>query len=84
MKSLIVATLLTGLIGGMSSAAYAGSCPLVMKKIDAALMTQSTLSADQLAQVTELRAEGEVQHKSGSHAASIASLHEAMEILGLE
>jgi hypothetical protein len=37
-----------------------------------------------MTQVTKLRAEGEAQHKAGSHQTSVDKLAEAMAILGIK
>ncbi len=83
MKKLLFATAFAALIAVASSPALAGSCPKIMKKIDAALASSPQVSAAQMTEVTKLRAEGEVQHKAGSHADSVASLNKAMAILGM-
>ena len=62
----------------------ASHCPSDMKKIDAALAGNPSVSASELARVKELRAKGEAEHKSGNHGQSVADLHEAMKMLGLE
>ena len=55
-----------------------------MKEIDAALAKGPGLSAAQLAEVKALRTKGEAEHnKGGSHAAAIATLAKAKEILGI-
>ena len=66
-----------------SSAAMAGSCPRLMKEIDAALPT-AKVGAAQMAEVKKLRADGEASHKAGKHADSEASLKKAKQILGLK
>ena len=65
-----------------SSTAFAGSCPMDMKQIDAA-MASSTLSMADMDKVKELRARGEKLHKSGDHSGSVAALAEAKKMLGL-
>ena len=67
-----------------SAPALAFHCPKDMAKIDAALAGNPDLSADQMAEVTELRATGETLHKGGKHAESVAALGAAMAILGIE
>jgi hypothetical protein len=67
-----------------SATAFAMHCPLDMKKIDAALANSPDLSAEQLAQVKNLRAEGESFHNSGKHQQSVDTLGEAMQILGID
>jgi hypothetical protein len=76
-KMLIAATFVL-----FSAPAFAGQCPVDMKKIDAALANAS-LSTAQLAEVTALRTEGESQHKSGDHGDSVATLAKAKAILGI-
>jgi len=64
--------------------AQAGSCPLQMTKIDAALPSKMAgLSASDLAEVKSLRAKGEAKHKSGDHGGSVAALDKAIKILGI-
>ncbi len=83
MKKLLSAIALAALVAGASAPALAGSCPKLMKKIDAALAASPQVSAEQMTQVTELRAEGEVQHKAGSHKDSVDNLNKALAILGI-
>ena len=64
--------------------ATAGQCPGDMGKIDKALAAGTQISAAQMTTVKELRAQGETQHKSGQHAASVATLKKAMDILGVK
>lgn len=66
-----------------SGAAFAFHCPADMKKIDDALAKNPPLSAEQMAEVKALRAEGETLHKAGKHQASIDTLAKAMKILGI-
>ncbi len=63
---------------------FAGSCPKDMKKIDAALAGNPSVSASDMARIKELRASGEALHKAGKHSDSVADLHEAMRMLGIE
>ena len=63
--------------------AFAFHCPADMAKIDAALAKNPPLSAEQLAEVKKLRAEGESLHNAGNHAESVKVLGEAMEILDI-
>lgn len=64
--------------------AFAAHCPMDMKKIDEALSKNPSLSATQLAEVKQLRAEGEALHKAGNHGASVEKLGKAMSILGIQ
>ncbi len=83
MKTLLSAAAVAVLIAVASAPALAGTCPKIMKKVDAALAASPSLTSEQMTQVTKLRAEGEAQHKAGSHSDSVASLNKAMAILGM-
>lgn len=63
--------------------ALAGKCPGDMKKIDAALDKNPSLSASQLAEVKEQRTEGEALHKAGKHKDSVETLGKALKTLGV-
>jgi hypothetical protein len=81
MKRVAIAVFLSAILAGP---ALAGQCPVDMKKIDAVLAQNPQISAAQLAEVTELRAQGEVQHKGRQHGASVKTLAKAKEILGIK
>ncbi len=63
-----------------ASMAFAGSCPMDMKQVDAAMAT-STLNMADMKKVKALRAEGEAMHKSGDHTASVEALNKAKALL---
>jgi len=65
-----------------ATSAFAFHCPKDMKAIDAAL-PNAKLSAEQMAEVKKLRAEGEALHKAGKHQESVDTLAKAMKILGI-
>jgi len=67
-----------------SSGAYAFHCPKEMKKIDDALAKNPNLSAAQMKEVKEYRAEGEKLHKEGKHQESLDTLAKAEKILGVQ
>lgn len=67
-----------------SGMALAFHCPQDMKKIDAALAKSPKLSAEQLAEVRKLRAEGESLHKAGKHQESVDTLGKAMKMLSIQ
>ena len=74
------------LLGGLalaSTQAFAFHCPMDMKKIDEALAKGPKLTAEQMAEVKKLRAEGEASHKAGKHQDSVDTLAKAMKILGV-
>ena len=76
----LIATLALTLSSGL---AFANHCPMDMKEIDAALAKHPQLSAEQLAQVKQYRAEGEALHKAGKHQESVDTLAKAKKILGI-
>ena len=56
-------------------------CPADMAKIDDLLKTDPPSDAKVLAQVQQLRAEGETLHKAGNHGESVKVLGEALQLL---
>lgn len=66
-----------------SAAAWAGSCPVHMKAIDAKLAGNPKLSKEDADKVARLRKSGEEHHKAGKHAESMKDLGEAKKILGM-
>ena len=76
MKRIITALALTA-----SSLAFAGSCPMQMKDIDAKISSNPTLAAADMEKVKKLRADGEAFHKAGKHAESEKALGEAKKLL---
>ena len=75
-------TLLALAVMASSSLAFAHGCPGEMKQIDAKLPGAMRNAAD-MTKVKELRARGEAEHKAGQHSASMASLAEAKQLLGM-
>ncbi len=59
-------------------------CPANMRQIDAALQSNTQLSAADRAKVTELRNEGEKLHAAGQHQQSMDKLAEAKKILNIQ
>jgi hypothetical protein len=80
MKALIPAAVISLALAGP---AFAFQCPADIAKIDAALQT-ADLTDEEKAQVMELRDEGEQLHESGDHQASVDTLAQAKEMLGIE
>ena len=72
---LLIASLL------ISTGLWAMHCPQDMARIDAMLAENPPVSAEQLAEVRRLRAEGELLHKSGQHAESVQVLKQALDLL---
>lgn len=77
-------TLIAAMLLAVAGSAFAMHCPLDMKKIDEALAKKPSISADKLAEVKKLRAEGEELHKAGKHQESVDTLGKAMAILGIQ
>ena len=80
-KRILLAAALSTFVAG---SALASTCPLLVQQIDEALAANPDLSAEQIDEVKALRDQGEEQHEAGMHEESEATLHQAMEILGLE
>ena len=72
-----------GMLTAFATPAMAGHCPVDVRAIDAALANNPTLSATELALVVAPRIHGNALHLS-DHGGSLALLHQAMEMLGLE
>ena len=79
MKKLILAALMTA---ALAVPAFANQCPAIMAKIDEAMKTATVDDATK-AKITELSARGKTEHDAGDHAASVATLNEAMALLGM-
>lgn len=74
----LVAFLTTALL---STSLWAMHCPADMAKIDALLKSDPPSDAAVLAQVRQLRAEGEALHKAGDHSQSLKLLDKALKLL---
>lgn len=71
-------------LSALSFPAFAGSCPILMGEIDAALAdpaVEERIGADEYAEAQRLRQEGEDAHKAGDHTESEQALKKAKEIL---
>ena len=66
-----------------TSLAFANSCPMQMKEIDAKISSSPQLSAADMGKVKTLRADGEAFHKAGKHAESEKALGDAKKLLGI-
>jgi hypothetical protein len=65
----------------LSTSLWAMHCPADMAKIDDLLKADPPSDAKVLAQVQQLRAEGETLHKAGNHGESVKVLGEALQLL---
>ncbi|NMG15105.1 Uncharacterized protein pbN1_14810 [Aromatoleum bremense] len=78
-------SLIAGLLAmALSGSAFAFHCPAEMKKIDEALAKNPMLTAEQMTEVKQLRAEGETLHKAGKHQEALDTLEKAKKILKIE
>ena len=74
--------IVAAVVAAFSTSAFANQCPMLVKKIDDAMTTAQVDDATK-AKVTALRDQGQAQHDAGDHAASEASLNEALKLLGM-
>lgn len=65
----------------LSTPLWAMHCPADMAKIDSLLQSAPPSDAKVLAQVQQLRAEGETLHQAGDHGQSVKVLGEALQLL---
>lgn len=77
MKKIVLLLVLTT---GMSSAALAGNCPVLMGQFEEALTTTAADEATKAAAV-ELYETGKAAHEAGDHAASATALDAALALL---
>jgi hypothetical protein len=66
----------------LSGAAMANQCPTLWAKAEEAMKT-ATLDDAGKTKVTELIVKGKAEHEAGDHAASEATLGEALKLLGI-
>ena len=62
----------------------AARCPKHMANIDQSLAANPKLNPVKLAEITKLRADGEMLHKQGKHAVSEAALGQAESIFAIK
>ena len=67
----------------ITSYAYAGACPALVKEVDAKLATSTELSEKQVAEIEKLRQDGEEAHKMGKHKESVKLLQDALAKLNI-
>jgi hypothetical protein len=66
----------------LAGPALAGECPILMTNIDEAMKTATVDDATKL-KITELAAKGKAEHEAGDHAASVATLNEALALIAM-
>ncbi len=81
-RTLLAAVVAVFAVGVSAGPALAGHCPRDVGLIDKELETTKVSDA-QMSTAKALRDEGDALHKSGRHGPSVATLHEAMKILGV-
>ena len=64
----------------LAGPALAGDCPNLMGQIEEAMKTAVVDDATKL-KITELAAKGKAEHEAGDHAASVATLNEALALI---
>ena len=64
--------------------AFAGHCPVEMKKIDDAMAKNPKLTAAQMDEVKKARTDGEALHKAGKHQESLDTLAKAQKVLDIK
>ena len=67
----------------ITSYAYAGACPVLMKEVDAKLATVTELSEKQVTEIEKLRQDGEEAHNTEQHKESVKLLQEALTKLNI-
>lgn len=75
-KTALIAVLSVMLAGP----ALANDCPNLMGKIEEAMKTAKVDDATKV-KIAELVAKGKAEHEAGDHAASVATLNEAMALI---
>lgn len=83
MRSFGLGVVALSLVALSSAPALASHCPKDVAKIDEALAGSHDLSDAQVAEVTQLRNEGEQLHNDGDHDGAVEKLHQALEMLGM-
>ena len=81
-RTLLAAFVAVFAVGILSMPALAGHCPKDVRLIDGAVK-MTKVSDTAMSKVKALRDKGNEQHQSGQHGASLATLHEAMKMLGV-
>ena len=78
LKHIVIAS---ALIVGLSASAWAGGCPGMSKQVTERL-AKSMLPAAKKTEITKLRNQGDMLHKTGKHTESVAVLTRAISMLG--
>lgn len=65
----------------VSVESYAGSCPILIQKVDQILSESKQISKRQFTEIKQLRDQGEKAHNSGEHKESEDLLKQALKLL---
>lgn len=79
MKSLFIAA---AILVGMAVPSFAGECPSLIQKAEEALKA-ATLDEAMMKKVMDHVALGKSQHDEGKHGESVATLKDALQLLGV-
>ena len=60
---------------------YAGSCPVLIERVDQTLSESKQISKQQFTEIKQLRDQGEKAHNSGEHKESEDLLKQALKLL---
>ncbi|MAK12517.1 MAG: hypothetical protein CMI73_02465 [Candidatus Pelagibacter sp.] len=60
---------------------HAGSCPVLIQRIDQTLSASKQISKEQFIEIKQLRDQGKKAHNSGEHKESEDLLNQALKIL---
>lgn len=71
----------SALVIGLSAPAWAGGCPGMSKQVTERL-AKSMLPAVKKVEITKLREQGDMLHRTGKHKESVAVLTRAISMLG--
>ena len=64
-----------------SNISFAGSCPILIQKIDQILSQSKQISKEQFSEIKQLRDQGEKAHNFGEHKESEDLLNQALKLL---
>lgn len=78
MKSFFIAA---AVLAGLAAPAFAGECPSLVQKAEEALKA-ATLDEAMMKKVMDHIALGKTQHDEGKHGESVATLNDALQLLG--
>ena len=77
-------TLVTAALIALASPAYAHQCPQKIAELDAMMQQHgSMITPQQAAQIRDLRAKAEAEHKAGRHDASLEAVRQAHRAMGM-